>query len=679
MFNSTKHILASAVSVALYFSSISIFAASNSNGLDKSNFDTTAQACTDFYQYSNGNWLKNNPVPAAYSSWGLFNELNDRNQDLLKSILQDTAKQKFAQGTNAQKISHFYASAMDEKGIEKAGFNPIKSELKKIAQTKSQAQIVDLIHQWHAKGAPVLFGFASLADLKNSSLEIGYAGQDGLGLPDRDYYTRDDADSKALRQKYLAHMQKMLQLIGEKPASAKQQANWVLAMETRLANASLTNVELRDPSASYLIKTVAEADQLTPNFSWSKYFASQGISSIQSFSYSHPKFFAELNKLLGDTPVAQWQAYLRWNLVRAAAPLLSSKFVNENFDFYSKTLSGQKELKPRWKRSLDAVNGALGEALGELYVAKVFPPEAKSQMMDLITNLQTSVKKHIQSLDWMSAETKQQALKKLSTFTPKIGYPDKWKDYSAMQIKQQHYFLNAMEASQWARKDNLKKIGKAVDKTEWQMNPQTVNAYYNPLYNEIVFPAAILQPPFFDKDADPALNYGTIGAVIGHEVIHGFDDEGSKFDADGNLKDWWSADDRKKFESRTEKLGKQFDTYEPLPGVKVNGKLTMGENIADLGGLTMAYDALQMSLTNKRVGLIDGFTQDQRFFLGWSQGWRRNHTPEQLKLMVNTDPHSPSKYRVNGPLANLDAFRNAFACKEGDAMVRRGETQVKIW
>jgi putative endopeptidase len=654
-------------------------ATTNDRGLDRRNLDTTTPACKDFYQHANGSWLKNNPIPAQYPAWGISNEMRERNLLILKEILETSAKSKAESGSNAQKIGDFYASGMDEAGIEKAGYTPIEADLNKINAAKTNDDIIALVNAWHAQGLGFLFDFEPEADLKNSSMNIAYAGQGGLGLPERDYYLRDDEESKTLRTKYLAHVVKTLTLIGISEKDAKEQADWIMSIETRLAKASMDKVSLRDPANFYNIVTVAQAEKHTPHFKWSVFFSALELPEIKTFSLAQPDFFTELDKMLAEVPTTHWQAYLRWHFADGASPYLSSAFVNENFEFSGKVLTGSKELRPRWKRVMDQTSGALGEALGQLFVARTFPPEAKAKASELVENLRKALRVRLQNLKWMSDETKQKAFAKLEAFRPKIGYPDQWRDYSKLAITRGHYLDNVRAAVAFEQKRKLAKVNQAVDKNEWHMTPQTVNAYYNPLQNEIVFPAAILQPPYFDPAMDDAVNYGAMGAIIGHEMLHGFDDQGSKFDAAGNMVNWWNEEDRKQFEAKTDELVKQFNAYEAVPGLKVNGALTLGENIADYGGLLVALDALKLALTDKKQTKIDGFTQEQRFFLSWAQSWRRNSSPEAIKLQVNTDPHSPSNFRVIGPISNMSAFQQAFSCKETDAMVRSGEKRIDIW
>jgi putative endopeptidase len=668
-----------ALAIGLVFSTSVLGYTTNERGLDRRNFDDSVQACTDFYRHANGGWLKNNPVPAAYSSWGVFNELNERNLAVLKSILEDAASQKNEPGSNAQKIGDFYAAAMDEAAIEKAGATPLAPYLARVDAADSAEDIVALIRDWHKQGVGVGFGFGAEADLKNSSQVIAYATQGGLSLPERDYYLKDDPESKDLRAKFVEHVRKSLRLAGVNEAEAAQQAQWILTLETRLAKASLDKVAMRNPENFYNIVGVADADAKTPHFSWSNYLRHLDLAGVKTFSLAQPGFFAEFDAMLADVPVAHWQAYLRWNIVSTASPYLSKAFVDQDFDFYSRTLRGTQELRPRWKRVMDSINDNLGEALGERFVARAFPPESKAKAAELVENLRTALKARLQSLEWMGDETKQKALAKLAAFLPKIGYPDRWRDYSKLSIAHESYFANVAAAGAFRAAYQREKIGKPADRGEWQINPQEVNAYYNPLINEIVFPAAILQPPFFDPKADDALNYGAIGAVIGHEMLHGFDDQGSKFDAQGNLSGWWDAEDRKRFEARTAKLVQQFGSYLAIGDLHVNGELTLGENIGDFGGLLVAYDALQLARADREEPKHDGFTQDQRFFLSWAQIWRRSYRDEQLKLQVNTDPHAPANFRVIGPLSNMDAFAKAFACDQDDPMVRTGEHKAAIW
>jgi putative endopeptidase len=671
--------LASLLAVATAAGAAETTFVTNERGLDRRNLDTATSPCTDFYQYANGGWLARNPVPADQSSWGISSELRERNYLLLRDILDEAAKAGAPAGSNQQRVGDFWRTAMDTDAIERAGAKPLAADLERIAGLSSPDDVAAYVRDRIANGQSAVFGIGVLADLQDSTRYIVYAVQSGLGLPDRDYYTRTDAESVALRDKYTAHVAGMLELLGDSPEAARSAARDVLALETRLADASLTNVELRDPANYYNLQAPAAADALTPNFSWTRLFDRLGTGELATFSYAHPKFFAEMNAALGDVPLATWKSYLRWQLVNEAAQYLSDAFVQKDFDFYGRTLSGAQEMRPRWKRMVDETSGALGEALGEVYVARAFPPATKARADQMIQDLRGAVQTRITNLDWMGAETRKQALSKLEAFVAKIGYPDTWRDYSALTVGRDSHLANARAAQAFEMRRQLGKLGKPIDRGEWQMSPQTINAYYNPLMNEIVFPAAIMQPPFFDGEIDDAVNYGAMGGVIGHEFMHGFDDKGSQFDARGNMKSWWTAEDRQAFDARTKKLVDQYAGFVAVDDLKVNGELTLGENIGDLSGLTMAYHALQSRLAQGERKEIDGFTPEQRFFLSWAQSWRRNYRPEQLKLQVNTDPHSPSKFRTNGPLRNMPEFAAAFGCKEGDPMVLPAAERVALW
>ena len=648
--------------------------------IDPRNMDLSVQPCDNFYLYANGTWIKNNPIPPAYSSWGSFTELAERNNEVLHSILENAANEKTAsEGSNLQKIGDFYATGMDTVKIESLGWQPIAEDLKRIDAVTTIEGVQTEIARLHAEGAGGLFGFRSGQDLKNSSLVIGQLSQGGLGMPDRDYYVAEDARSKKLRDEYESHVAAMFKLVGDDQNSASRAASNVMTIETRLAKASRTRVERRDPDKNYNKMTQEQLAALAPTFEWKKFFVGAGWSDPSDVNVGQPDFFKEVNTMMSDVPVAQWKDYLRWRVISSAAPYLSSGFVNEDFRFHGEELTGAKELQPRWKRVKSVIDRLMGEALGQLYVAKVFPPQAKVRAMQMVNNLKEAMREHIKHLDWMDDVTKQAALKKLDAFGVKIGYPDKWRDYSSLHIDRTSYFGNVRRAIEFSVQYNINKIGKPVDKTEWGMTPPTVNAYYNPSRNEIVFPAGILQPPFFDFKADDAVNYGGMGAVIGHEISHGFDDQGSKFDAEGNLKSWWSPETRRKFEARTAVLVKQFDGYVAVDSLHVNGKLTLGENIGDLAGLSIAYTALENTLRNKTIEVIDGFTPEQRFFLSWAQVWRRNVRPQQLRLQVRTDPHSPSEFRTNGPLSDLQEFYDAFNCGKKGAMYIAPENRARIW
>ena len=652
---------------------------------DVSELGAPAEACTDFNQFVNAKWVAANPIPNDRTRWGAFDKLAEDSLNTQHTIVENAAKgaDQAAAGSIEQKIGNLYKSGMDEAAIDKAGFDPIKPKLAEIDQLKNGADVAAFLDKSFAQGDMLVFQFGAGADFKHAETQIGYTFQDGLGLPTKDYYT--DPKHADLRKAYLDYIAKTLELTGVSAADAKKQADEVMAFETKLAAASLAPVELRTPENQYHFVSVAEADKITPHFSWENFFKAQGVTIDKGFSLSQPKFFAEFDKLLASAPASQWQAYLRFHTIDGAADALSKPFRDNRFAFYGKTLSGQPEQKPRWKQVLNAVNGSMGMALGELYVKQEFTPEAKQRAEELVTNIRNALKARIQNLDWMSDETKAKAIAKWDTFLPKIGYPDKFRSWDGLTIVPDNYYANLEAASKFNYDYDLAKIGKPTDRKEWGMTPQTVNAYYNPTDNTINFPAAILQPPFFDAKADDAINYGGIGAVIGHEASHGFDDQGSQFDGSGNLDNWWTDADKKQFDERAQKLVDQFDNYAPLPDhpdLHVNGKLTLGENIADLGGLNVAYDALQVALKQhpaEATQKIDGYTQDQRFFLNWARVWRGNIREQQALLRLNTDPHAPASLRAIGAPSNMPAFAAAFQCKPGDAMVRAADKQVKIW
>ncbi|MBC7657905.1 MAG: M13 family metallopeptidase [Frankiaceae bacterium] len=640
--------------------------------------DANTPVCQDLNGHVNGKWIAANPIPADKTSWGNFNILSDRSLFVQQQIVEAAAAAKNAPGSNEQKLGDFYRLGLDDAKLNTDGITPLKPTLARIDALADGAGVAQYLVDSFSHGDQFVFGFGAAEDFKNASQVIAYANEGGLSLPERAYYL--EPQHKDIRDAFLAHVERMLGLGGVEAAAAKTQAQAVLAFETRLAKPSLSPIEGRDPKNQYNFVSIADAEKATPNFSWTRLFAAEGITGVTGFSLSQPKFFAEFNKMLADVPAADWQAYLRYHALNDAAPFLSDAVNDERFAFNGKALSGQPEQQPRWKRVLGTVNTNLGEALGQLYVQQVFPQESKVAMQALVANLRGALKDRLEKLDWMSVETKAKAQEKLSTFNPMIGYPDKWRDYSGLSIDgKQSYYANVMASAAFENAYQMNKVGKPVDRQEWGMSPQTVNAYYNPLKNEIVFPAAILQPPFFDVKADPALNYGGIGAVIGHEIMHGFDDQGSQFDAKGNNTNWWTDADNKAFKERTSKLVKQFDDYVAIDDLHVKGQLTLGENIGDLSGITIAYDALQRDLMNKKMALIDGFSQDQRFFLNFATIWRNNMRPEALKVMLNTNPHSPAMFRANGAPSNMDQFAAAFQCKAGDAMVRSGDKKVVLW
>lgn len=666
------------LSIALYTGAINVDGQRRS-GFDKSNLDETCEPCKDFYQYATGGWLKKNPIPPAYSRWGSFSVLAESNREKMRTILEAAAANKKAvPGSNEQKIGDFYATCMDERAIEAAGLKPLEPMLADIKKIKDVPSLISTATQLRQKGVGVLFNFLVRPDSKNTAINIGYAGQGGLGLPERDYYLRQDEKSKETREKYVAHVARMFELMGDAPEKAATQARTVMEIETKLAEASMERVKLRNPQLTYNKKSLADLKQMTRNISWEQYFKAIGHPEIKEIVVGQPDFFQALDKELTARPIADWQTYLRWHLAHDFANALPKKFEEENFNFYSKYLQGQKEPLPRWRRCTAAADNALGEALGAEWVRKYYPAEAKVRMKRMIDNLLAVLKSELGTMSWMGEATRKQAIEKLEAFTPRIGYPDKWHDYSSVRIDRSSYLANLVRAEQHDSAYNLNKVGKPVEKGEWGMTPPTVNAYYNPLYNEIVFPAGILQPPFFDFTADDAVNYGGIGAVIGHEISHGFDDQGRQYDAKGNLRDWWTADDAKNYTGRASCIEQQFSAFKVSDGLYQNGKLVLGESIGDLGGLKLAYLAYKKSLEGQPAPpVIDGFTADQRFFLGWAQVWATNATPEYERLQTQTDPHPLARFRVNGPLSNMPEFAAAFGCKKGDQMVR--EQSCAVW
>lgn len=649
-------------------------------GIDVQNLDKTTQPCDDFFQYANGNWIKNNPVPGTESYWSSFHEVAERNNAILRTLLTNAAgTTNAAAGSNTQKVGDYYFSGMDSTGIEKAGLSPIKPQFDKLAAVKDMKGLLPVLAQHQMLGFNPMFSVYVGQDDKISTQYAVFLNQGGTGLPDRDYYLKDDKRSQEIRAQYLNYLRNMFTLLGDTEKQAMANADKVMAIETRLAKASKSRVELRDPYANYNKMSLKEFQKLMPNLNTTAWLANMKLGAAQEVIVGQPAFFKELNTMLKTVPVGDWKTYMRLRMASSLANALPNAFVQENFNFYSKTLSGAKQMQPRWKRMARATDGALGEALGQLYVEKNFSPEAKAKALTMIKNLQAAFQEHVKDLDWMSETTKQMAMKKLDAFAIKIGYPDKWKDYAAFEINRGPYVSNVLRARQFGYDDMASKLGKPVDRNEWHMSPPTVNAYYNPSMNEIVFPAGILQPPFFDPKADDAVNYGGMGAVIGHELTHGFDDQGRQYDAEGNLKDWWTQEDAEKFAARTEMVDKQYSAYQPLDSVFVNGKLTMGENIADIGGLNIAYTALQKANAGKQDPKYDGFTQEQRFFLAWAQNWRVNATDAFLRQQVMVDPHAPNKFRCNGPLANMPQFFQAFGCKPGDKMYRAESERIRIW
>ncbi len=652
--------------------------------LDSQNMDTSVKPQDDFFMYADGGWIKRTEIPPEYSRWGGFNELIERNNDALHAIAEKAidahVDPRFA--PEVQKVGDYYASGMDEKTIEAVRTKPLEDQFKSIDAIKDRNDLLKEIAHLHSIGVGVLFDFGSGQDAKDSTHEITQAVQGGLGMPDRDYYTKTDEASKKLRGQYVDHVAKMLTILGEPAAAASDHAKKILALETKLAEASRTQVQLRDPQKNYNKMPLNQLQNLTPDWNWSDYFKDIDLLAPPNINVHQPEFFKTADDVFKSSPIEDWKAYLRWHLVNATTAELSKDFVDEDFNFKERVLRGTQQIKPRWKRVIASTDDAIGEALGKLYVAFDFPPQAKARALELVNNLKEALSDRIKTLEWMDEPTKQEALKKLAAMRVKIGYPDKWLDYSLLQVDRGPFVLNAMRAAKFETTRELNKIGKPVDPTEWGMTPPTVNAYYNPNMNEIVFPAGILQPPFFYANADDAINYGGVGAVIGHEMTHGFDDQGRQFDAAGNLRDWWTPESAAKFKERSQAIVNQYNEYEPLPGLHVNGELTLGENIADVGGVKLAYAALQKALDKHpqaRAEKIDGFTPEQRFFLSFATIWKSKQRDEDLKLRLNTDPHSPAHYRVNGPVSNLPEFQKAFNLPDGSPMVRPPDKRVNIW
>ena len=645
-------------------------------GFSTANMDMTANPCIDFYQYACGTWMANNPVPADQSRWGTFDQLTDRNREVLRGILEKASVDDPARSAVEKKIGDSYASCMDESAIDKLGTKPLDPELTRIDAIKSKGAILAELARLHLLGVGALFRFSSTPDSKNSTQTIANADQGGLGLPDRDYYLKDHPKSVKLREQYVAHVQKMLELAGESPTQAAAGAQAVLRIETELAKGSLDRVARRDPSQTYHKMSVKELAALAPSIDWSKYFAALDTPSFTDLDVSAPDFFKALNTVLTSASVADLKTYLRWHLLHAEASLLAKPFVDENFQFFGRTLTGATELEPRWKRCVQTTDRELGFALGQKYVEQAFSPEAKARVLSMVQEIEKMLSEDIQSLDWMTPATKQQALVKLRGVTNKIGYPDKWRDYSSVKIVRGQAVENDERATEFEVRRRLNKIGQPVDRSEWNMTPPTVNAYYSPLQNNINFPAGILQPPFFDNRMDAAVNYGAIGSVMGHELTHGFDDQGRQYDAEGDLRNWWTPEDAAEFEKRAECFVKEYSAFTPVDGVHLNGKLTLGENSADNGGVHLSFMALMKSLDGKPQPKIDGFTPQQRFFLGYGQIWCQNVRPEASRLRAQTDPHSPGRNRVNGVLGNMPEFREAFACHEGQPMVHAPACRV---
>ncbi|MFC0781012.1 M13 family metallopeptidase [Flavobacterium sp. HJSW_4] len=655
-------------------------------GINVSYMNAKISPSQDFFQYVNGTWLDKTEIPSDRTSWGSFNELRQKTDDNSLAILKEASKNpKYKSNTDQGKAIALYNTILDTVSRNKQGVKPLEPTLKKIDAIKNVTDLQNFLTEMQAQGNGIgFFGVYVSADAKNSNKNSVTLSPGTLGLSDKDYYNADDKDSKEKREKYEVHVARMLQYIGESPTKAKESAKQIVALEIEMSAPRLDRVERRDRRKQYNPTAIADLKKNTPSIQWDKYFTGIGMTKLDTVNVAQPRYMIALEKTFTEKKVEAWKEYLKWSVLNRSASILSTDIENANFDFYGKTLTGALKQRPREEVALQVVNGTTGEALGKLYVEKLFPAEAKEKAKNMIANVMRAYENRINALPWMSAETKSKAIEKLNKLTVKIGYPDKWKDYSALALKNVNeggtYFDNMKSISKWSYAQSLDKLGKPVDKTEWGMSPQTVNAYFNPSYNEIVFPAAILQPPFYNYQADEAVNYGGIGAVIGHEISHGFDDSGARYNAEGNLVDWWTADDLKQFTTLGGELAAQYSALEPLPGIFVDGKFTLGENIGDLGGINAAYDGLQLYLKEHgNPGLIDGFTPEQRFFISWATVWRTKTRDEAIKSQVKTDPHSPGMYRAYVPIQNVDAFYKAFDIKKGDKMYVEPEKRVKIW
>ena len=646
--------------------------------LDVPSMDKTADPCVDFYQYSCGGWMKNNPIPADQTSWDVYGKLYEDNLKYLRSILEQAVVAKNRDAVT-QKIGDYYAACMDEAAIEKLGYKPIQSKLAEIEELKSVRELAPLAARLHIEGESMLFGSGSQQDPDNSDAMIVTVVQGGLGLPDRDYYTKDDPKSKEIRERYVQHVQKMFELIGDSPEVAKKEADTVMRIETSLAKASLTRVDQRDPYKVTHKMKVAELDKLAPDFEWAQYFSASQVPPFETLNVEAPEFMKEFSAQLKSVSLADWKSYLRYHVANSESPDLSSAFVNENFEFYRKYLRGAKELQPRWKRCVENVDDQLGEALGQEYVRKTFPPELKQATLEMTREIEDVIAMRIQQLDWMSPQTKQQALNKLHSIRNKVGYPDKWRDYSSVKIVPDDFYGNAERAIVFENHREFNKITKPVDRSEWDMTPPTVNAGYNPQMNDINFPAGVLQPPLYDAKMDDAPNYGNTGATIGHELTHGFDDEGRQYDGKGNLKDWWTTQDATAFVKHADCVVDQYAKYVVVDDIHINSKLTEGEDVADLGGTILAYIAWKDADKSKQLTDRDGLTPDQRFFVGFAQWACQNSRPEDERARAITDPHSPPKYRINGVVVNMPEFGQAFGCKPGSPMVKPADKVCKVW
>jgi putative endopeptidase len=647
--------------------------------------DKSVDPCVDLYRYSCGGWQKKNPIPPDQTSWSVYGKLYQDNLTFLRGMLEQAAQLKPHRNAVSQKIGDFYAACMDEGAVEKLGISPIQPELDAIAQIKSAKDLTPLMvrlqltYSRYSASGSMLFSAGSTQDPDDSEHVIADVDQGGLGMPDRDYYTKDDAKSKEIRARYVQHVQKVFELAGDDVATAKRNAETVMRLETAMAEASLTRVDRRDPHKLVHKMKVADLTQLAPNFDWVAYYREMSYPEFAILNVDAPEFIKEVNALLSSESMDNWKTYLRFHVADTSSPYLSSKFVEENFEFYRKYLRGAKEMQPRWKRCVQYVDYDLGEALGQVYVAKVFSPELKQSTLDMVQRIEDAMGHRIRALDWMSPETKQQALTKLAAIRNKIGYPDKWRDYSSVRIVPDDFAGNVERAHQFETRRDINKIGKPVDHGEWDITATTVDAYFNPQMNDINFPAAVLQPPLYDPKMDDAPNYGNTGGTIGHELTHGFDDEGSQFDAKGNLKDWWTKEDREKFDARTKCVDDQYSSYVSVEDVHVNGKLTLGENVADLGGEILAYIAWKEANKGKDLRPIDNLTPDQRFFIGFAQWDCANERPEDMRMRAMTDPHSPARYRIDGVVVNMPEFSSAFSCKAGQPMVKPEAEICRVW
>jgi len=649
---------------------------SSRSGIDLGAMDKSASPCSDFYQYACGGWVAKHPTPPDQPRYGRFDELQDRNNEILRLILQD-AMAPGVTDPDTKKIGDYYQSCMSEKAIEAKGAAPLEADLKRVDAIKTKAEIPAVVGHFQTVGTSQFFGFGSSPDFKDASQYILIYAQGGMGLPDRDYYLKDDANAKKIRSDYEQHVAKMLQFAGETPAAATAGAKAILTIETELAQASLDRVSQRNPTNIYHKMPRDEVKKLMPNFNLSSFMEIAEAPPGDSANVSEPEFLKAVDQVVASTDLKDLKTYMRWHVIHSNAAVLPKKFDEENFNFYGKTLTGAAEQKERWKRCVEAVDGDLGEALGKIYVQRTFGPEGKARTLEMVKNIEAAMNTDIRQIDWMSPDTKTAAEAKLREVANKIGYPDKWRDYSSLSIVRGDFYGNSQRSNQFEYRRQMAKIGKPVDKTEWLMTPPTVNAYYNPLENNINFPAGILQPPFFYKTGDDAVNYGAAAAVVGHELTHGFDDQGRRFDGQGNLRDWWTAADGKNFEDRAACIDKQYSGYIPVDDVHLNGKLTLGENTADNGGLRLAWMALMEQMKDKALGEMDGFTPEQRFFVGWAQMWCENRTDEIARLHAKTNPHSPGKFRTNGVVSNMPEFAKAFSCQASAPMI--SQPVCRVW